>query len=337
MLHSIVIPVFNEVNGIEELRARVTDVIDTMPEDFEVILVNDGSTDGSAGALDRVHELDARFKVLHLSRNYGHQLALTAGVKWARGQTVTVMDADLQDPPEVIAAFVAKWREGFDVVHGVRSVRFGESRFKLWTADVFYRLIRHGSEVELPLESGDFRLMDRKVVDAFLSLRERNRYVRGLVSWLGFRQTEVRYERQARQFGSTHYSLSKMLKFTWNGLTSFSDLPVRLMFAYGVVGAAVSAVLWVVTLVASVAETLQAVAGFGAWDLFSVLGSANHWVFALLFLGHGVIACCGILGIYLVRIYDEVRARPLFLVDRSVGFDGAPERSGVLLRRAEAG
>ncbi|HRK03022.1 MAG TPA: glycosyltransferase family 2 protein, partial [Oligoflexia bacterium] len=196
--HSIVIPVFNERDGLEELFLRMKEVadqiVDSSSDDAEIILVNDGSKDGSLEKLDEIATRDNRFKVLHLSRNFGHQVAITAGLEWASGDTVTVMDADLQDPPEVILEFIQKWREGFEVVYAVRRSRAGETKFKLWTAKLFYRIIRRITQFDIPVDTGDFRLMDRRAADAFLKLRERHRFIRGLVSWIGYKQVGVPYD-----------------------------------------------------------------------------------------------------------------------------------------------
>ncbi|MEO5970371.1 MAG: glycosyltransferase family 2 protein [Bdellovibrionia bacterium] len=248
------------------------------------------------------------FKVIHLSRNFGHQLAITAGLERARGNTVSVIDADLQDPPEVIAELIARWTEGFDVVYAIRRSRSGETKFKLWTAKLFYRTIRRFTQIDIPLDTGDFRLMDRKVVNAFLQLRERHRFVRGLVSWLGFRQTGVHYDRAERKFGKTHYPLSKMIRFATDGITSFSSVPLRLATYTG--------------FVSSVAALCV-----GAWTLYVkfVAGKAiPGWtsvMLVVLFMGGIQLLALGIFGEYLGRTYDEIKGRPLYLVQRAVGFE----------------
>ncbi|MBI2606362.1 MAG: glycosyltransferase family 2 protein [Deltaproteobacteria bacterium] len=313
--HSIVIPVFNEAQGIEPLFARMRAVADRITQteraDAEVIFVDDGSRDGSDEALDRLNQLDARFKTLHFSRNFGHQVAISAGMEWATGDTVTVMDADLQDPPELILEFLAKWREGFEVVYAVRRRREGETPFKLWTAKMFYRLIRKLTHFDIPVDTGDFRLMDRKAVDAFLRLPERNRFVRGLVAWVGYRQTGVLYDRESRKFGETHYPFRKMLRFALDGVTAFSSAPLQLAMYAGTFTAAASfiGILWAL------------------YARFFTRATIPGWtsiMIVVLFLGGVQLLALGIMGEYLGRVFDEVRARPLYFVGRSVGFERQP-------------
>lgn len=307
-LHSIVIPVYNESAGIAPLFERVRSVADRIGEGVEIILVDDGSRDGSADTLDRLHERDPRFKAIHFSRNFGHQIAITAGLEWARGDTVTVMDADLQDPPEVIPDFIAKWREGFEVVFGVRRHREGETFFKKATAKAFYRLIRRLTQVDIPVDTGDFRLMDRKAVDAFLRLPERHRFIRGLVSWVGFRQTGVPYDRASRSHGETHYPLRKMLKFAIDGVTSFSTFPLQLATYVGV-GTAALSFLGILYVLYSKFVTHATIQG---WASLMVV---------VLFLGGVQLLALGILGEYLGRTFDETRRRPLYFVARATGFE----------------
>jgi polyisoprenyl-phosphate glycosyltransferase len=306
VLHSIVIPVFNESSGIEELFSRMRRVVDSIEESCEVILVNDGSSDNSAELLDNVHERDPRFKVIHFSRNFGHQAAITAGLQYATGNTVTVIDADLQDPPELITSFIAKWRDGFEVVYGVRRSRAGETKLKLWTAKLFYRLVRSITQLDMPVDAGDFRLIDRKVVRAFLSLPERNRYVRGLVSWIGFKQAGIEYDRAQRFSGETHYPFKKMLKLAFDGISSFSFLPLRIATWMGFL------------------SSLAAV-GVGAWAIylhFMTIQTIPGWtslILVMLFLGGAQLVALGILGEYIGRMFDEVRQRPIYLVSRVTG------------------
>lgn len=310
MLHSLVIPVFNEGEGIEALYAEVSPVADRIQaagDELEVIFVNDGSRDDSAERLNAISRRDPRFKVLHFSRNFGHQIAITAGLEWARGVTVSVMDADLQDPPEVVLDFIAKWRDGFEVVFAVRRHRDGETWFKLATAKVFYRLIRRMTSVDIPVDTGDFRLMDRKAVDALLSLRERHRFVRGLVSWVGFRQTGVPYDRRSRRFGATHYPFRKMLRFALDGITSFSAVPLQAATYLGLFAA-------------------TAAFGVGLWTLYlrfmtdRTIQGWSSMMLVVLFLGGVQLMALGIIGEYLGRVYDEVKGRPLYLLSRAVGF-----------------
>ena len=310
MLHSLVIPVFNEGEGIDALYgevARVADLVQASGDALEVILVNDGSRDNSGDRLNALAARDSRFKVLHFSRNFGHQIAITAGLEWASGATVSVMDADLQDPPEVILDFIAKWREGYEVVFAVRRHREGETFFKLATAKLFYRLIRRMTSVDIPVDTGDFRLMDRKAVDALLSLRERHRFVRGLVSWVGFRQTGVPYDRRSRRFGATHYPFRKMLRFALDGITSFSAVPLQAATYLGLFAAV-------------------AAFGIGLWTLYArfmtdrTVQGWSSMMLVMLFLGGVQLMALGIIGEYLGRVYDEVKGRPLYLLSRAVGF-----------------
>jgi len=314
--HSVVIPVYNEGDGIPSLVTRLELLARNIredtpkgrePETVEMIFVNDGSRDRSGEALDAAAAQNPTFKVIHFSRNFGHQLAITAGIELAQGQTVTVIDADLQDPPELIRDLISKWRQGFDVVYAVRRTRVGETRFKLWSAKLFYRLLRKLTDVDVPLDTGDFRLMDRKVVDSFLKLRERHRFVRGMVAWLGFRQTGILYDRAEREFCETHYPFKKMLKFAFDGITSFSTVPLRLATYLGLTSASVAVII-------------------GIWTLYTKFYSGEAiqgWtsvMLVILFLGGMQLLTLGIFGEYLGRVYDEGKARPLFLIARTVGF-----------------
>ncbi len=309
-IHSLVIPVFNEKPGLPFLFSKLTSLLNSWASryEFEVILVNDGSRDGSREVLNSLAKQDDRFKVLHFSRNFGHQVAISAGMQWASGQTVTVMDADLQDPPELIEKMLEKWQQGFEVVYAVRRQREGETRFKLWTAKVFYRLIQRITNVEIPVDTGDFRLMDRKVVDAFNSLSERHRFVRGLVSWLGFRQTGILYDRASREHGETHYPFRKMYKFAIDGVTSFSMLPLQVATYVGTGSALVAflGIVWSVYLKLFTDKTVQ------GWSSLMVV---------VLFLGGIQLLALGLIGEYLGRMFDEIKQRPLYLVSETVGFE----------------
>jgi dolichol-phosphate mannosyltransferase len=308
VLHSLVIPVYNEFEGIPSLHERLTKLIDSFaPDHAEVIFVNDGSKDGSDKALDAVAAKDPRFKVIHFSRNFGHQLAITAGIEWASGQTVTVMDADLQDPPELVRELIAKWREGFEVVYAVRRKRDGETVFKLWTAKLFYRMIRKMTHVDIPVDTGDFRLMDRKAVDALIQMPERHRFVRGMVSWVGFRQTGVLYDRAERTFGETHYPFKKMLKFALDGVTSFSTVPLQFGTYLGM-GSATLALLLAIKIV------------YGWYFHNDTVAGWTSLMLVVLLMGAMQLFTLGIFGEYLGRTYEEVKGRPLYLVGRAVGF-----------------
>ena len=310
---SLVLPIFNEEAIIPELdrrlRAFLNDVGSGVGEAWEVIFVNDGSKDRSLALLKELAAAEPRYKVLSLSRNFGHQMAITAGLDRASGEAVVVMDADLQDPPEVVRQMVARWREGFDVVFGVRSRRHGETVFKKLTAAIFYRLLRGMlGDVSIPIDAGDFRLMSRPVVLTLRALRERHRFVRGLVWWVGFRQTAVSYERPARFAGETKWPLRRMLHFAVDGITSFSTVPLRMATWLGVLAGVV------------------ALGGVG-WALYSKFfgGVVRGWTTIMILVGLGSSAqllMTGILGEYVGRIYEEVKRRPLYVVDSEVNLTG---------------
>lgn len=304
---SIVVPMHNEQGNVAPLLERLVAAVEALPGQpaYEIVLVNDGSSDQTAAAIRAEMRNRPHVVLANLSRNFGHQLAATAGIELARGDAVILMDGDLQDPPEMIAAFVAKWREGFDVVYAVRRSRKGESAFKLATAGFFYRTIRRLTKVSIPVDTGDFRLMSRRVVDALQRLPERHRFLRGMVSWVGFNQTGVEYDRDVRLSGATKYPLPKMVRFAIDGITSFSDIPLRFASYFGF---AVSAVAFIYALVVIVDKL------FGVYPPAYTPGWASTIV-AVVFLGGVQLISLGILGEYLGRIYDEVKGRPLYLID----------------------
>ena len=303
-LISVVVPFFNEEGNVAEMLRRTSDVLHRVVleagDDYEIVAVNDGSRDGTLATLRAAQLAQPRLVVVDLSRNFGHQIAATAGLETARGDAVILMDGDLQDPPELIERFLAKWREGYDVVYATRRARHGENRFKLLTANVFYRVIRRLTNVEIPVDTGDFRLMSRRVVDALGQTRERHRFLRGLVSWVGFKQTGIEYDRDARFSGATKYPISKMLRFAFDGITSFSEIPLRFATYLGFV---VSAFAFVYTAI---------VIGFK----FAGLNEPGYtsMMVAILFLGGVQLIGIGILGEYVGRIYDQIKGRPLYLV-----------------------
>jgi polyisoprenyl-phosphate glycosyltransferase len=311
--YSLVLPIYNEGETIPELVRRLRQLVDQLDGDAEVILVDDGSSDSSYDTMVAAREIDPRFKLLRLSRNFGHQIAVTAGLDVASGDAVIVMDADLQDPPEVALELAARWREGYDVVYAVREERHGESRFKEATAAGFYRLFKRMSDVDVPLDVGDFRLVDRRALDAFRSMRESNRYVRGMFSWIGFRQVGVPFTREERFAGETKYPLRKMIKFATDGIVSFSAYPLRLALKVGFLVSAFSFVLGIVFLVSQLA-------GF-----YSVPGLASIAVFVA-FLGGIQLLLLGIMGEYIARIHDEVKGRPLYLVSETRGLEDSGVR-----------
>ena len=305
-LLSIVVPLYNEAENVAPLLERVGGVLDRIQGqvDYEIVLVNDGSSDRTAAAAREAMQRRSHVILVSLSRNFGHQLAATAGLELARGDAIVLMDGDLQDPPELIEAFLRKWRDGYDVVYAVRRERRGESRFKLATAGAFYRIIKRLTKIEIPMDAGDFRLMSRRVVDALRRSPERNRFLRGMVSWVGYNQTAVEYDRDVRHSGSTKYPLGKMIRFAMDGITSFSDIPLRFASYFGFT---VSAVAFIYALVVI------------AFKLFSLrpLAYTPGWastIVAVLFLGGVQLMSLGILGEYLGRVYDEVKGRPLYLI-----------------------
>lgn len=303
--YSIVVPVYNEEVVIEETYRRLKQVMDQTGEPYELIFVDDGSRDGSAKIIKRLGEQDATVKLLSLSRNFGHQIAITAGMDYASGEAVVVIDADLQDPPELIPAMIAQWQEGYEVVYATRTNRKGETFFKKQSASLFYRLLRTVTEVDIPVDAGDFRLLDRKVCEQLKRMPEKNRYVRGLVSWVGFRQTAIEYERDPRLAGETKYSVKKMFKLSMDGLTSFSLKPIKLASSLGVI---------------MVAGSLVYMAGTHVTRFGRSLLDAWHTMLAVQFLLSGIfLLMLGLVGEYIGRIYDEVRARPLYIVDECYG------------------
>jgi glycosyltransferase involved in cell wall biosynthesis len=307
--YSLVVPIFNEEETLSELVRRLTLLLDTLDGPAEVVLVDDGSNDRSYELMVAGRETDSRFKVLRLSRNFGHQIAITAGMDVAAGNAVIVMDADLQDPPEVVLEMAARWREGFDVIYGVREERAGDTRFKKATASVFYRFLRRISNIDVPLDVGDFRLVDRRALDAFKSMRETNRYVRGMFSWIGFRQIGVTFQRDERFAGDTKYPLTKMLKFATDGVVSFSAAPLRFALNLGFAVSALSFAFGVLALIFKLA------------GLYSIPGLASIAVFVA-FLGGIQLLVLGLMGEYIARIHDEVKDRPLYLVRDTHGLQG---------------
>ena len=297
-LLSVVAPMLNEEQIAEEFYARVCGALGELP--FELIVVDDGSTDATPAILDRLASNDPRLRVVTLSRSFGHQTAITAGLDHARGEAVVMMDADLQDPPEVIPSLLERWRQGSDIVYAVRQTRAGESAFKLTTARWFYRLMSKLSNIELQQNAGDFRLLDRRALKALLSMRERNRYLRGMTVWVGFTQSAVPYERDARFAGETKYTLRKMVRFSLDAVSSFSHVPLQLATVLGFIISAVAFVMVPVIIVLKV--TGDYLPGFSTITI------------AILLLGGVQLITLGILGEYVGRVYDEVKGRPLYFV-----------------------
>lgn len=314
MKYSIVIPVFNEELVVEESYKRLKTVMDTTKESYELIFVNDGSRDKTAELVEDICGRDKNVRLINFSRNFGHQTAITAGMDNSSGQAVVVIDADLQDPPEVILDMIAKWKEGYDVVYGKRLKRKGETAFKKFTAKMFYRLLRSMTSVEIPVDTGDFRLIDRKVCDVMSSLTEKNRYVRGLVSWVGFRQTAVEYVREERFAGETKYPLKKMLKFAMDGITTFSYKPLKISTYLGFLTAFLSFVYLIVVIALKLFTDL------------TVPGWTSMLSVTLIFNGI-TLMMLGIIGEYIGRIYDESKNRPLYVIREKIGFGDEDNRS----------
>lgn len=298
--YSIVIPVYNEEAVIRETYRRLTQVMASTGETYELLFVNDGSRDLSAEIIGGYAASDETVKLLDFSRNFGHQAAITAGMDYARGDAIVIIDADLQDPPELILLMIERWKQGYEVVYAQRVRRQGETLFKKLSAALFYRTLRALTDVDIPVDTGDFRLIDRKVCDALLEIREKNRFVRGLVSWAGFRCTAAGYTREERYAGETKYPLKKMIRFSLDGITSFSHKPLKLATYLGSAVALAS----LVYLVASLAQSLSAPGAASQAPLFASLALLNGLTLIIL----------GILGEYVGRIYDETRNRPLYIL-----------------------
>jgi polyisoprenyl-phosphate glycosyltransferase len=306
--YSIVVPIYNEEESIGELIRRLRETMDKLDGPAEAVLVDDGSKDSSYRLMLDARDHDSRFKVIQLSRNFGHQPAITAGMDNASGQAVVVIDADLQDPPEVILDMAAKWQEGYEVVYAVRRHRPGETRFKTATATTFYSVLRRLASIEQTVDVGDFRLVDRKALDAFLRMREHNRYVRGMFSWIGFRQAALPYDREPRHAGASKYSPRMMIRFAADAIVGFSTAPLR----FALVGGFIIALLAVGYGLVAIALKLA--------GLPYVPGYASLLV-TIAFLSGVQLMVMGMVGHYVARVYDETRGRPLYLVREAHGFD----------------
>ena len=298
---SVIAPIYNELENLPELHRRVSQVLEEVGQPWELILVDDGSTDGSTQRIEELAAQDEHVRAVIFARNFGHQIAVTAGLDYSRGRAVIIIDADLQDPPEVILDLIDKWRQGYEVVYAVRAEREGESWFKKFTASLFYRLIFRITDVKIPLDTGDFRLLDRKVVDIMNGMRERHRFLRGMSAWVGFKQVGVEYRRAARFAGETKYPFKKMLRLALNAITGFSYFPLQIatyfgFFSAGVAILAIPVVIWL------------RMSGSQAF-----FGQASTLI-AVLFLGGVQLISLGVLGEYIGRLYDEAKGRPLYVV-----------------------
>lgn len=301
LTYSFVVPIYNEEATLGALHERLSRLLDRLDGESEVLLVDDGSVDASYPMMVEMNRRDPRFKVVELSRNFGHQLAITSGLDLAEGDAVIIMDADLQDPPEVVPDMIAKWREGFEVVYGIRDDRSSDGWFKRTSAECFYRVLRRLTDIDVPFNAGDFRLIDRRAVEAFKSMREGSRFVRGMFAWMGFRQTGVPYQRAERHAGSTKYPFRKMLHLATDGVVGFSRVPLRLALKIGFLCSALA------FLGGATAMTLKIT------GLYTVPGWASV-VCIVSFLGGLQLAVLGVMGEYLGRIYEDVMHRPLYIV-----------------------
>lgn len=314
---SLVVPVYNEEAVLPEFYRQVTDVLRGIQgsRGYELIFIDDGSNDGSPKILENLARRDPAVRVIEFSRNFGHQIALTAGLEHVSGDAAICMDADLQDPPDVLPRLVAKWREGYEVVYAVRRQRSTDSLFKRSSARLFYWLMRKVGNLDIPMDAGDFRLLDRKALEVFRTLHERHRFVRGLTFWIGFKQAGVPYDRASRLAGETKYPLRKMVKLAWDAMTSFSFAPLRVATYLGFLVSLASFLLGILII-------------FGRllWDMPEVLGFATRgWgslMVAVLFLAGVQLMVLGMMGEYLGRTYDEVKRRPLYIIRQKIGFDG---------------
>ncbi len=299
--YSIVAPIYNEIDNLAELYQRVKEVMDSTREAWELILVDDGSTDGSTEKIRELAQADSRVRPVIFARNFGHQIAITAGWDYARGEAIVIIDADLQDPPEVVLELIRKWKEGYEVVYAVRAEREGESWFKKFTASMFYRIIYRITDVKIPVDTGDFRLMDRKVVDVLKQMPERHRFPRGMSAWVGFEQIGVEYKRAPRHAGVTKYPFRKMLKLALNAITSFSYFPLQVATFFGFFSAGIAILAIPVVIYLRMEGSPQ------------FTGQATTLI-AVLFLGGVQLISLGILGEYIGRLYDEAKGRPLYIV-----------------------
>ncbi|CAI2552842.1 glycosyltransferase family 2 protein [Apilactobacillus kunkeei] len=302
---SIVLPVYNEEAGIKNTIEVLENFVECQIETYEIIFVDDGSVDSSVDIIRHAQSQYENIRLVEFSRNFGHQLAITAGIRYAKGDAVVVMDADLQDPPSVIPNMIEKWQEGFDVVYGKRLIREGESFFKRFSAKAFYRVMHKVANVDIPLDTGDFRLMDRKVVDALSKLNEPEPFVRGLVSWVGFKQTAVTYERQERNAGVTKYPLTKMIRLASDGITSFSEIPLKIVNYTGFI-----------SIIAGVI--------YGLITVFTGISTLTFAISLMCVLSGMIMLALGIIGDYLYRTFDASKHRPQYVVSNSYGFNNHP-------------
>jgi polyisoprenyl-phosphate glycosyltransferase len=310
-LLSVIVPMYFEQEVVRECHRRLTQVLDGKYE-YELLYINDGSTDQTLPILKELASQDKRVRVLSFSRNFGHQVAVTAGVHYALGDALVIIDADLQDPPELIPDMIKLWQDGWEVVYAKRKKRKGESAFKVFTAKMFYKTLSALTDIDIPADTGDFRLIDRKVAEAFKQMPERSRFIRGMMAWLGFKQTPIEYERDARYAGETKYPLKKMLKLASNGILSFSTQPLRLVMQMGLLAVVVSLGLLIYAIIAKATGHAE-----GGWTSLMV---------TVTFLGGVQLISVGVLGQYLARMFEESKNRPLYIISETVNVEKNPDR-----------
>ena len=312
--YSIISPAYNEEKNIEELYCQLTKVMSKIEGEYEIIFVNDGSRDKSLEVLESLHNKDNRIKIIDFSRNFGHQIAITAGMDFVQGRAIIIMDADMQHPPEMIPEMIQKWKEGYDIVYTIRESTEDEGLFKKYSSGLFYKLLNKITNIEIAENAPDFRLLDRKVVDILKSMKERSRFIRGLISWVGFKQISIRFVAPKRFAGITKYSFGKMLKFSFDGITSFSAFPLKIASTFG--------------FIVSFAGFLYAI--YAVYEkLFtnSVIPGWASLLITVLILSGVQLITIGIIGEYIGRIYDESKQRPLYIVKSTIGFDGILQES----------
>lgn len=307
IVYSVVVPLYNEELVIHESYRRLKEVMDSTKENYEIIFINDGSADSTRDKVETICKEEEKIKLVNFSRNFGHQAAITAGMDAAMGKAIVVIDADLQDPPEVILEMIKKWKEGYEVVYAKRAKREGESFFKKLTASMFYRVLKNITSIDIPVDTGDFRLIDRKVCDALISLPEKNRYVRGLVSWVGYKQTAVEFVRQERFAGETKYPLKNMMKLALDGITSFSYKPLTVATYFG-------AMTFIVGIVGLMVEFIKSAINHTSILSLGMLLTTNLIMFGLIFFS------IGIMGQYIGRIFDESKDRPMYIIDSTINY-----------------
>ncbi|WP_424769054.1 glycosyltransferase family 2 protein [Paenibacillus sp. sgz302251] len=314
--YSVIVPMYNEQEVIEHTYDRLKQVMDCTDEPYELIFVNDGSKDRTVELITMICDFDPNIRLINFSRNFGHQIAISAGMDYAQGDAIIVIDADLQDPPEIIIQMIEKWKQGYEVVYGKRLKRKGETVFKRVTAKIFYRTLRSLTNVDIPVDTGDFRLIDRKVCDVLRGLKEKNRFVRGLVSWIGFRQTMVEYEREERFAGETKYPLRKMISFALDGITSFSYKPLRIA-SYAGFTLSLGSFVYLIVVIFQKLFTGSTVAGWAS-------------ILAVMLLFNGIILMLlGLIGEYIGRIYEESKNRPLYIVREVRGYSNGKTSGGL--------